>query len=142
MLNRKFSLGLTASIIAALPFAVTEVSAEAGLDGSSDIVCAVMDVVACAEDKGCVQNTARGFELPEFIILDSKKKFLRAAYETGHKAVSPVKNFEQSGAHFIMQGVENGRGWNIAIDTKNGTMSGSAVGDAVSFLVFGTCTTL
>lgn len=142
MLNRNFSRALTAGIIAAMPFAAAEVSAEGGLDGSGDIVCAVMDVVACAEDKGCVQNTARGFELPEFIILDSKMKVLRAAYETGHKAVSPVKNLEQSGSHFIMQGVENGRGWNIAIDTKNGKMSGSAVGDAISFLVFGTCTTL
>ncbi len=142
MLNKKFSRALTTGIVAAMPFAATAVSAEGGLDGSSDIVCAVMDAVACAEDKSCVQNTARAFELPEFIILDSKKKVLRAAYESGYKAVSPVKSFEQSDSHFILQGIENGRGWNIAIDTKNGKMSGSAVGDAISFLVFGTCTTL
>ena len=142
MHNKIFSWALPALFFTAIPFVTTEASVASGLDGSSDIVCAVMDVVACAEDKGCVQNTARGFELPEFIILDSKKKVLRAAYESGHKAVSPVKNLEQSGSHFIMQGVENGRGWNIAIDTKNGNMSGSTVGDAISFLVFGTCTTL
>jgi hypothetical protein len=38
--------------------------------------------------------------------------------------------------------VENGRGWNIAINTKTGRMSASGVGDAVSFLVFGACTAL
>ena len=142
MHNKILSWALPAFFITAAPFITSEVSVASGLDGSSDIACAVMDVVACAEDKGCVQNTARGFDLPEFIILDSKKKVLRAAYESGHKAVSPVKNFEHSGNHFILQGVENGRGWNIAIDTRNGKMNGSAVGDAVSFLVFGTCTTL
>jgi hypothetical protein len=142
MLKRNIFRLVTAGVVAAMPFAATQVLAKGELDGSSDVACAVMDVVACTEDNGCVQNTARGFELPEFIILDSKEKVLRAAYESGHKAVSPIKNLEHSGDHFIFQGVENGRGWNLAINTKNGKMSGSTVGEAISFLVFGTCTTL
>jgi len=141
MRNSKCVLGLAAWVMVATPVVSTAVSA-AGMDGSSNIVCSVVDVVGCAESGGCVQGSARSFELPEFVILDAGKKMIRAAYEAGHDAVSPVKNMERSGDHLLLQGVENSRGWNLAINTKTGMMSASGVGDAVSFLAFGACTTI
>ena len=132
---------VAAGAIAAASLVSTAVSA-AGMDGSSNIVCTVADVVGCAEAGGCVEGTAKSFDLPEFMILDAEKKVIRATYESGHKGVSPVKNLERSKDHLLLQGVENGRGWDIAINTKTGRMSASAVGDAVSFLAFGACTAL
>lgn len=130
---------VAACIVAATPFLSTSVSA-GGLDGSSDIVCALTDVVGCVEQRSCVQGSAKGFDLPGLFILDAKNKVVRGSYESGEKSVSPVKNMERSGDHLVLQGVENGRGWDIAIDVKTGTMSGAVVGDAVSILVFGVCT--
>lgn len=130
-----------AAWVMATAFVSAGVSAQ-GMDGSSDIVCSVVDVVGCAEGGGCVQGSAGSFELPEFVILDAQKKVIRAAYESGHDAVSPVKNLERSGDHLVLQGVENSRGWALAINTKTGRMSASGVGDAVSFLAFGACTSL
>jgi hypothetical protein len=113
------------------------------MDGSKNIVCAVVEVVGCSETGECVEGTARSFELPQFIIMDASKKTIRADYEAGHKDVSsPVKNMETSGDHLILQGVENGRGWSLAISTKDGSMSASVAGDAVSFLLFGSCTSI
>ena len=72
-----------------------------------------------------------------------EEKAIRAAYESGLKDhFSPVQNMQSSVDHLILQGVENGRGWDIAINTKTGRMSASGVGDAVSFLAFGACTSL
>ena len=139
MLNRKCSRFIAACAVAATPFVSTAVSAE-GLDGSSDIVCAVMHVVACMEDGACLEGQAKTFDLPALLVADAKNKVLRGTYESGHKAVSPVKNMERNGDHLVMQGVENSRGWDIAINAKTGKMSGSGVGDDVSFLVHGTCT--
>lgn len=139
---RKRSWALSAFLISATPFIATEAIAAGGLDGSNNMVCAVIDVVACVDDQACTQGTARSFDLPQFMIFDSEKKVLRATDESGHNAVSPIKNIERSGEQLILQGVENSRGWNIAIDTKAGSMSGSVVGDAVSMLVFGNCTSL
>jgi hypothetical protein len=127
--------------VAATPFTSAVVAADR-LTGSTDIVCAVMDVVGCLEDGGCVDGPARDFELPDFIIMDSSEKVIRSAHESGEKAVSPIRNMQKDGEHFIMQGVENGRGWDIAVNTKTGRMSASAVGDGVSFLAFGACTSL
>jgi len=141
MRNGKRVWGVAASVVVATSLVSTAVSAE-GMDGSSNIVCSVVDVVGCAEGGGCAQGSADSFELPNFIIVDAGKKAIRAAYESGYDAVSAVKNMERSGDHLVLHGFENSRGWNLAVDTTTGRMSASGVGDAVSFLVFGACTAL
>ena len=75
-------------------------------------------------------------------MLDAKEKVMRTTRESGHNAVSPIKIMEHNGDLFILQGVENSRGWDIAINAKTGKMSAAGVGDGVSFLVHGTCTAL
>ena len=139
MLSRKCSRFVAACVVAATPFVSTAVPAE-GLDGASNIVCAVMRVVACLEDGVCLQGQAKTFDLPELLLLDTKNKVFRGARESGHDLVSPVKNMELNGDQLVLQGVENSRGWDIAINAKTGKMSAAGVGDGVSFLVHGTCT--
>jgi hypothetical protein len=141
MLNRKYSRLVAACAIAATPFVSTAVSA-AEMDGSSDIVCAATHIVACLEDGTCLQGQAKTFDLPELLVLDAENKVLRSTRESGIKAVSPVKNMELNGEQLVLQGVENSRGWDIAINAKTGRMSASGVGDDVSFLAHGTCTAL
>jgi hypothetical protein len=109
---------------------------------SKNIVCAVVKVVACVEDIGCQKGTAKAYDLPDLIIYDAEKKGIRAAHEHGIEEMSPVKNFEVSGNHVILQGVENSRGWDIAINSKTGKMSGAVVGDGVGLLVSGSCTAI
>jgi len=144
MLNKKISRTLTAGIIAAMPFVATEASAKDAADGST-IVCAVMSVVGCVEaahGNDCVSGSAKSFDLPELMVLDTEKKVLKATYESGHDAESPIKTLEHSGKYMMLQGIENDRGWSVAIDSETGVMSGSGVGKEVSFLLFGTCTNL
>ena len=141
MWNRKCFRAAAACVIAASPFVSTTATAE-GLDGSRDMVCAVIKVVGCVEDAGCVVGQAKSFDLPALIVFDAKKKVVRGTHESGHEEVSPVKNMESSNDHLILQGVEEGRGWDMAIDSKTGEMRGAVVGDAVSILVSGACTAL
>ena len=141
MLNRKCSRLVAACAIAATPFASTGVFA-GEIDGSSDVVCAITRVVACLEDGHCLQGQPSTFDLPELLVLDAKEKVLRTTRESGKQAISPIKHMERNGDQFILQGVENSRGWDIAINAKTGKMSAAGVGDGVSFLVHGTCTAL
>lgn len=142
MRSKSYGWVVAACMAAAAPF-VSAVASAGPMDGSKNIVCAVVDVVGCTETGQCAEGTARSFELPQFLIMDAGKKVIRAAYEAGHEDVSsPVKNMESSGDQLILQGVENGLGWDIAINTKNGSMSASGVGHAVSFLLFGSCTAI
>ena len=139
MLIRKCSQLIAACAVAVTSFVSVPVSAE-GLDGSSDIVCAALHVVACIDDGNCLEGQAKTFDLPALMVLDAENKVLRGAYDSGNKAVSPLKNMELNGEHLVLQGVENGRGWSLSINAKTGNMNGSGVGDDVSFLVHGTCT--
>jgi hypothetical protein len=141
MMIRKYSRFVAACAVAATPFVSTVVSAE-GIDGSSDVVCATTHIVACLEDGACLQGQAKTFDLPELLVLDAENKVIRGTYESGYKEVSPIKNMEHSGEHLIIQGVENSRGWNIAINAKTGSMSASMVGDGIGFLAHGTCMAL
>ena len=141
MLIRKCSQLIAACAVAVTLFVSTPVSAEE-LDGSKDIVCAVLHVVACIKDGECLEGQAKTFDLPVLMIVDAENSVLRGTYESGHKAVSPIKNKELMSEQLVLQGVENGRGWTAVINTKTGNMNGSGVGDDVSFLVHGTCTAL
>jgi len=138
---RKRSWVAGACLVAASPFVAATESAE-GLDGSKDMVCAVIKVVGCTEGAGCVVGQAKDFDFPALVVFDAKKKVVRGAEESGHKEVSPVKNMEVSNDHLILQGVEAGRGWDIAVDGKTGEMRASMVGEALSLLMSGACTAI
>jgi hypothetical protein len=102
----------------------------------------VVDVVACVQDIGCEKGAAKMYELPDLILYDATKKVLRSAHESGSEETSVVKSAEINGNHLVLQGVENSRGWDVAINTETGQMKGAVVGDRISFLVFGSCASM
>lgn len=141
MKNRKTSsalvlgFGLTTTLLFGGPPA-------AAFDGTANLVCSAIDVVGCVNGPGCMEGTARSFELPQFMFVDFENKQVRTTGESGHKAVSPIKNFEQTERQMILQGVENHRGWSAAIDRQTGKMIVTSAGPDVSFMVFGACMAL
>lgn len=137
----KRSLSLVAAVVA-MAASISPGASAAELDGSSNLVCAAFNVVACAEVSGCVQGRAKAFDLPEFMVMDFKAKVVRAHRESGLTHVSPFKNVEKSHTQLIVQGVEDGHGWTISIDRKTGRATTSLAGELVSYMVFGACTAL
>jgi len=113
-----------------------------GFDGTANLVCAAVDVVACTDGPTCMQGQARVFDLPSFMFVDFENKVIRATAESGHKEVSPIRNSEQTKSQMILQGVENHRGWSVAIDRQTGRMTVTSAGPDVSFMIFGSCTAL
>jgi len=92
MLIRKCSQLIAACAVAVTLFVSTPVVSAEELDGSKDIVCAVLHVVACIKDGDCLEGQAKTFDLPALMIVDAENNVLRGTYESGHKAVSPIKN--------------------------------------------------
>jgi hypothetical protein len=128
-------LGMTTTLL-------SDGASAAAFDGTANLICAAIDVVGCANGPGCMEGQARTFELPQFMFVDFEKKLVRATDESGHKEVSPIKNFEQTEKQVILQGVENNRGWSAAIDRQTGRMTITSAGSDVSFMIFGACTAL
>ncbi len=117
-------------------------AAAAGFDDTTNLVCAAIDVVGCMNGPGCMEGQARTFALPQFMFVDFENKRVRTTAESGHNAVSPIKNSETTERQMILQGVENHRGWSAAIDRQTGKMIVTSAGPDVSFMVFGACTAL
>ena len=141
MQRKKLSWAMSAGLGVMTIMISTSVSA-GGFDGTSNLVCAAIDVVACTEGTVCLQGQARTFDLPEFLAIDFKQKVVRATEEGGHKQVSPIKSVEQTGTQMILQGVENGHGWSMSIDRKTGRITTTVSGEEVGFMVFGACTAI
>jgi hypothetical protein len=126
-------------------FASSSVSAKGEFDGSSNLICAAFDVMACLNAGVCSRGEARTFDLPEFMNVDFKKKTVHVSYDADSEkqtANSPIKNSEVSGNQLILQGVENNHGWSMAINQESGRMSVSAVGHEVTYTIFGACQAL
>jgi len=132
-------LGLAAAL-ASMPVLADSVKPTGPLiDGKSALICAVNNVTACPDSGRCLQGQARAFDMPEFIAVDFAGKEVRTTKGSGDKAVSPIKNQEMSRNQILLQGVENGHGWTMAIDTVHGRMTTSATGEDVSYILFGAC---
>jgi len=137
-------LGALAMASLAITIGVAPVAASAaGLDGSANLVCAANKVVACTRTAVCVEGDASTFDLVEFMFVDFKAKVVRArTVGDARKEESPIRSMEKSNTQLILQGVENGHGWGMAIDQAGGRMSAAIAGESVSFMIFGVCTAL
>ncbi len=109
---------------------------------NKNMVCALSQVVGCVESNNCIDGLAKEFELPSLVTIDAQKKQLKSAFETGKAAYTSIENVKESDGHIVLQGAENGVGWTMSVNKETGKMQGSGVGNELSFLVFGSCTSL
>ena len=119
-------------------------NAKSEFNGSSNLLCASFSITACVDGVSCASGEARTFDMPEFLSVDFKKKSIHADYDSASDktADSPFKNFQTTDSQLIIQGVENDHGWTMAISKETGRMSLAAVGEEVSFTIFGACKAL
>jgi len=132
-------IGLAAVMASTPLLAAPATPAANAIDGKSALICSVNNVTACPDSGRCLQGQADAFDLPQFIAVDFADKEVRTTKDSGDKAVSPIKNQENSRNQILLQGVENGHGWTMAIDTTHGRMTISATGEDVSYILFGAC---
>ena len=116
-------------------------------DGSKPLYCALMDTVQCVPGGECQEVEAEEVNLPDFIVINTKKKIITTTKEGGNKRTSKIQNKELIDGKLIVQGAEDGAegvqdglGWSIAINESTGKMVLTGSGDAVGFVFFGACT--
>jgi hypothetical protein len=109
-------------------------------DGSTPLICAVLQAFECAPESGCEAGPPASMNLPQFIRVDFVNKKISATRPSGEKQVSAVSNLERVDGGTILQGAENSRGWSMVIAEETGTMSATAAGGDVAFVLFGACT--
>jgi hypothetical protein len=124
------AVGLTGSAAAA---------AAAGLDGGAPITCETSVTFDCAPDGDCIKDSPEAIDLPRLIRLDfaAKKAFTKSA--SGDERTADIASQQVDQDRLILQGVQSGAAWSLAVSQKTGVMSLSISGDEAAIVAFGTC---
>jgi len=59
---------------------------------------------------------------------------------SGPERTTPIRFMESSQSQILLQGIELGFAWTIALDKMDGTMTVSLVNREDAFMLFGACT--
>ena len=116
------------------PFSATA----APFDGTTPLLCALIQVLECAPGGACERRRAEDVNLPQFIKVDPQAKTLAAPGPDGRTA--PVQAFANVNGKVVLYGGQEGRSWSAVIQSETGKMSASVVDDQATFVIFGACT--
>jgi hypothetical protein len=112
-------------------------SAAAKFDGTTPMLCAVTAINECTADGKCERTMPQaGNNLPTFMRVNIQGRTLSA--EDGRK--TEIKASSVVDGQLMLQGIENGKAWNMVIGTESGRWGGSVTEDDGSFALFGACT--
>lgn len=140
---KKMCVRWVAILLAMVPFA-----ASAGYDGPAVFTCASVDVMECLPVEGCNRVSADAVDLPRFFKVDVDNRQITAARANDTRK-SVIERIEEVEGKMMLQGAEEGRegvrdglGWTMSVDTDRGDMVLTASGEGVAFVVFGACTSM
>lgn len=108
-----------------------------GIDGSTPLVCDLVQAAQCDGMARCEAVTLDEIGLPPVLHIDFAKSQLATVDE---QRTSPIKAVEKLDNVVVLQGNQNGRGWAIVLDRATGHLSASVAGAEGAFVVAGACT--
>ena len=140
-------------LLAASTIALTSASANAAdFDGSKTMLCALSEAAECSRGKGCASETVDSINLPSLVEVNAKQNTItskdptRPVTEADPENNLPatgkatIKRQESMSGLLVLQGVDNGRAWSMAINQDTGRMTVSATSDGTGFVIQGACT--
>jgi hypothetical protein len=114
----------------------------AGLDGTAPVVCATTQTFDCAAGGDCIADSPDAINLPQLLRLDFAARKAITKRPSGAERVAEIGALTIQEGELVLQGVQAGHGWSMAISRGTGAMSLTIAGDGSGFVVFGTCTAL
>jgi hypothetical protein len=110
--------------------------------GAERLLCASSNVGVCVDTGECEVGPAWTLDVPEFIEIDLGTKTLTTTAASGENRTSRAAQLTRDGSAIILQGVENGRAYTIAIEATTGRLTAAVTRDWLGIVVFGHCTPL
>lgn len=129
---------ISVTIIMALNCMISEAIAET-IDGKAPLICAVTETFDCAASRKCIADSPEAVSIPRLMRFDftAKKGYSKPA--NGEERASPISAMQIHEGKLILQGVEGGYVWSMAVSQATGAMSLTISDDTVGVVVFGTC---
>jgi hypothetical protein len=114
-------------------------AAAAGLDGHEPLTCETSETFDCAPNDECIKDSPEAVNLPRLIRLDfaGKRAFTKSA--SGEQRTAEIASQHVDGGKLILQGVQEGNAWSMAVSQETGIMSLTISGDQAAIVAFGVC---
>jgi len=110
------------------------------LVGVDKMICAAAQVEICIENDACYSASAEELGIPNFVIIDTKKKTISTTKASGENRSTAFSAVSKDDGFIYVQGIEGGRAFSFVIEEAGGHMTVSVARDGISVNVFGACT--
>jgi hypothetical protein len=107
---------------------------------SDRLLCSASEVTVCFESSDCVDVMPWELDMPQFVVIDLKKKLLSTTKASGENRSTPINYLLRQDQEIILQGVEAGRAFSFIIDELTGLLTVAVARDGISVAVYGACT--
>jgi hypothetical protein len=126
---------LQTTAVAMLVFLIPAWAFAADFDGSKSLLCATIDAHFCDVGETCYRTLPGVLGAPQFLRINFTKKIV-----AGPQRTTEIRIVESGEGQLLLQGIELGYGWTIALDKKTGAISTALVSHENVFILFGACT--
>ena len=106
---------------------------------SDKLLCSASKVTLCFENGECMDADPWELDIPQFVLIDLKKKAVSTTKASGENRSTKVQTSSDENELFL-QGIENGRAFSFVIDQATGLLSAAILSDGATISVFGACT--
>ncbi len=124
--------------LALLLISVTGVADD--ISDSGKFLCSTSQLVVCFEEGDCVTMQPWEVGVPQFVVVDTKKKVISTTKASGENRSTPIRTLQREDSTIFLQGVENGRAFSFTIEEQTGLLTVAVSRDGLTVSVFGACT--
>ena len=110
------------------------------LAGVDKMICAAGHAQICLETGDCYSTTPWELAMPDFVVIDIKKKTISTTKASQLNRATEFTGVEKSDGVIFLQGIEYGRAFSFVIHEATGRMTVAVSLDGISVSVFGACT--
>jgi hypothetical protein len=104
------------------------------------MLCSASEVTVCFETSDCTDVMPWELNMPQFVVIDLKKKTISTTKASGENRSTAIRNVVNEDKQIILQGVEAGRAFSFVIDQSTGLLTVAVARDGMAIGVFGACT--
>ena len=126
--------------IASAMLAMTTVATAENVEGVDKMICAAGHAQICLEMGECFAATPYELQVPDFILVDTKKRTVSTTKASGLERSTEFTMLEREDGLISLQGVEGGRAFSFVIDELTGRLTAAIARDGLTVTVFGACT--
>jgi len=72
--------------------------------------------MVCLEDGDCFETCPWEVNVPQFVVIDTRKMTLSTTKASDENRSSPIRTLQRDGGRIFLQGIEAGRAFSYVID--------------------------